>query len=54
MKNDELLRIELSEEELRRIEKAAAARGLDSEDWAREVVLAALGHREGPEAPEED
>lgn len=54
MKDEELLRIELSEEELRRIEKAAAEHGLDPEDWARDAVLKALGRREGPKVPEED
>ncbi len=55
MKDEELLRIELSEEELQRIEKAAAARGLDPEDWARNIVLEELRRRrEGPREPEED
>ena len=54
MKDEELLRIELSEEDLRRIEKAATAQGLDPEDWGSGCVLQALGRREGPKAPEEN
>lgn len=53
MKDEERLRIELSVEELRRIEDVARARGLDPKDWARDVLLQELGRREGSKASEE-
>lgn len=44
------LRIELTDEELRRMEATAEFSGMDVEDWAKEVLLRILNARETREA----
>ena len=46
MAEQEELRVEFTEAELKRIREAAKAKGVDVETWAREVLLRILRERD--------
>ena len=46
MKEQEQLRIRVSEQELERLWKAAKAQGAELEDWVREILLRAIRERD--------